>query len=72
MMFTASTEFAPGQWVDVALTQIVGMRGMLAAGLCQRPDVRDAPFRRPAGQAAVQCRPADLLGRLRHHRPVMR
>ena len=29
MMFTASTEFAPGQWLDVALTQIVGMRGML-------------------------------------------
>ena len=29
MMFTASTEFAPGQWVDVALTQIVGMRGIL-------------------------------------------
>ena len=29
MTFTASTEFAPGQWVDVALTQIVGMRGIL-------------------------------------------
>ena len=29
MMFTASTEFAPGQWVDVALSQIVGMRGIL-------------------------------------------
>jgi MFS family permease len=29
MMFTASTEFAPGQWVDVALSQIVGMRGVL-------------------------------------------
>jgi len=29
MMFTASTEFAPGQWLDVALTQIVGMRGVL-------------------------------------------
>ena len=29
MMFTASTEFAPGQWLDVALTQIVGMRGIL-------------------------------------------
>lgn len=28
MMFTAATEFAPGQWVDVALTQIVGMRGI--------------------------------------------
>jgi MFS family permease len=28
MMFTASTEFAPGQWVDVALSQIVGMRGI--------------------------------------------
>jgi MFS family permease len=29
MMFTAATEFAPGQWVDVALSQIVGMRGIL-------------------------------------------
>jgi MFS family permease len=29
MMFTASAEFAPGQWVDVALSQIVGMRGIL-------------------------------------------
>jgi MFS family permease len=29
MTFTASTEFAPGQWVDVALSQIVGMRGIL-------------------------------------------
>jgi len=29
MMFTASTEFAPGQWVDVSLSQIVGMRGIL-------------------------------------------
>ena len=29
MMFTASTEFAPGKWVDVALSQIVGMRGIL-------------------------------------------
>ena len=29
MMFTASTEFAPGQWVDVALSHIVGMRGIL-------------------------------------------
>ena len=29
MMFTASTEFAPGQWLDVALSQIVGMRGIL-------------------------------------------
>lgn len=29
MMLTASTEFAPGQWVDVALSQIVGMRGVL-------------------------------------------
>ena len=29
MMFTATTEFAPGQWVDVALSQIVGMRGIL-------------------------------------------
>ncbi len=29
MMFTASTELAPGQWVDVALSQIVGMRGIL-------------------------------------------
>ncbi|MDB5735562.1 MAG: transporter [Alphaproteobacteria bacterium] len=28
MMFTASAEFAPGQWVDVALSQIVGMRGI--------------------------------------------
>ena len=28
MMFTAATEFAPGQWVDVALSQIVGMRGI--------------------------------------------
>lgn len=29
MTFTASTEFAPGQWVDIALTQIVGMRGIV-------------------------------------------
>ena len=29
MMFTASTEFAPGQWVDVSLSQVVGMRGIL-------------------------------------------
>ena len=29
MTLTASTEFAPGQWVDVALSQIVGMRGIL-------------------------------------------
>jgi MFS family permease len=29
MMFTASTEFAPGQWLDVALSQIVGLRGIL-------------------------------------------
>lgn len=28
MMFTAATEFAPGQWVDVALSEIVGMRGI--------------------------------------------
>ncbi|MEY4965404.1 MAG: hypothetical protein RL274_987 [Pseudomonadota bacterium] len=28
MMFTAAAEFAPGQWVDVALSQIVGMRGI--------------------------------------------
>jgi len=29
MMFTAATELAPGQWVDGALSQIVGMRGIL-------------------------------------------
>ena len=29
MMFTASTEFAPGQWVDVSLSQVVGMRGIV-------------------------------------------
>jgi MFS family permease len=29
MMFTASTEFAPGQWVDVSLSQVVHMRGIL-------------------------------------------
>jgi MFS family permease len=29
MMFTASTEFAPGQWVDVSLSHVVGMRGIL-------------------------------------------
>lgn len=29
MILTASTELAPGQWVDVALTQVVGMRGIL-------------------------------------------
>lgn len=29
MMFTSSTELAPGQWVDVALSRIVGMRGIL-------------------------------------------
>lgn len=29
MTMTATTEFAPGQWVDFALSQIVGMRGIL-------------------------------------------
>ncbi len=29
MFLTASTELAPGQWVDIALTQVVGMRGIL-------------------------------------------
>jgi MFS family permease len=29
MLLTASTELAPGQWVDIALTQIVGMKGIL-------------------------------------------
>jgi fucose permease len=29
MLFTAATELAPGQWVDVALTNVVGMRGVL-------------------------------------------
>ncbi len=29
MFLTASTELAPGQWVDIALTQIVGMKGIL-------------------------------------------
>ena len=29
MFGTASTELAPGQWVDLALTHIVGMRGIL-------------------------------------------
>lgn len=29
MTMTATTEFAPGQWVDFALSSIVGMRGIL-------------------------------------------
>jgi fucose permease len=29
MLCTAATELAPGQWVDVALTNVVGMRGVL-------------------------------------------
>lgn len=29
MLFTAAAELAPGQWVDVALTNVVGMRGVL-------------------------------------------
>jgi MFS family permease len=29
MFLTASTELAPGQWVDIALTEVVGMRGIL-------------------------------------------
>ena len=29
MFGTASTELAPGQWVDLTLTHIVGMRGIL-------------------------------------------
>ena len=29
MMLTASSELAPGQWVDFALSRIVGMRGIL-------------------------------------------
>jgi MFS family permease len=29
MLFTAATELAPSQWVDVALTNVVGMRGIL-------------------------------------------
>lgn len=29
MTMTAATEFAPGQWVDFALSSIVGMRGIL-------------------------------------------
>ncbi len=29
MFLTASTELAPGQWVDIALTDVVGMRGIL-------------------------------------------
>jgi MFS family permease len=29
MMFTAATEFAPGQWLDVALRQVEGMRGIV-------------------------------------------
>jgi MFS family permease len=29
MLLTSSTELAPGQWVDLALTNIVGMRGIL-------------------------------------------
>src|SRR4051812_10940943 len=36
MMFTASTEFAPGQWLDVALSQIVGMRGILVLAYVSR------------------------------------
>ena len=29
MLLTSATELAPGQWVDVALTNVVGMRGIL-------------------------------------------
>jgi MFS family permease len=29
MLLTASTELAPGQWVDISLSQVVGMRGVL-------------------------------------------
>jgi MFS family permease len=29
MFLTAATELAPGQWVDIALTHVVGMRGIL-------------------------------------------
>ena len=29
MMLTAATELAPGQWVDLALSRVVGMRGIL-------------------------------------------
>jgi MFS family permease len=29
MFLTAATELAPGQWVDLALSQVVGMRGIL-------------------------------------------
>jgi hypothetical protein len=29
MLMTAASELAPGQWVDVALTHVVGMRGIL-------------------------------------------
>jgi fucose permease len=29
MLFTSATELAPGQWIDVALTNVVGMRGIL-------------------------------------------
>jgi MFS family permease len=29
MFLTASTELVPGQWVDLALTEVVGMRGIL-------------------------------------------
>jgi len=29
MLFTAASELAPEQWVDVALTRVVGMRGVL-------------------------------------------
>ena len=36
MMFTASTEFAPGQWVDVALSPDRRHARHPAAGLCQR------------------------------------
>lgn len=29
MLFTAASELAPGQWIDVALSNVVGMRGIL-------------------------------------------
>ena len=28
-LFTAASELAPGQWVQIALTQVVGMQGIL-------------------------------------------
>ena len=36
MMLTATSELAPGQWVDLALSNVVGMRGIVLLVTFQR------------------------------------